>query len=74
MGNKLLDQATSRQNPYNSIGICYVQRTKEGKRNKYWYTPFDEQMYLKGKEEADDDAACSSDHSGISFYLNDPEV
>jgi hypothetical protein len=71
IGNRLADESVKRVNPYSSIGICYAQKTTNGKpRSRFWYTPFDEEMYrLK-----DDEPGCSSDEYGISLYFNDKLV
>jgi serine carboxypeptidase-like clade 2 len=72
MGNKLADESVKRNNPYNSIGICYAHTAAaNGKpRSRFWYTPFDEEMYrIK-----DTELGCSTDDSGILAYFNDKTV
>jgi hypothetical protein len=71
IGNRLADESVQRVNPYTSIGICYAHKSIDGKpRSRFWYTPFDEEMYRK----TDEEPGCSSDDYGITLYFNDPTV
>jgi hypothetical protein len=63
-------QTTQRINPYNSIGICYVNRVGNKTGKRFWYTAFDEEMY---QQQTVDDA-CSSDSTGPLLFFNDATV